>query len=81
MVNWIRPKFLKSLKRFKEFYVQPIKAGEDKEASEFDLKLMRKRTHQLNKTLEDIVHRKDLTALKDCNLPVSPSGLLVFKWL
>eukprot|EP00597_Dinobryon_sp_UTEXLB2267_P011358 CAMPEP_0170132074 /NCGR_PEP_ID=MMETSP0020_2-20130122/23648_1 /TAXON_ID=98059 /ORGANISM="Dinobryon sp., Strain UTEXLB2267" /LENGTH=909 /DNA_ID=CAMNT_0010367313 /DNA_START=57 /DNA_END=2787 /DNA_ORIENTATION=+ len=63
MVDWIRHRFLGSVKEFSKRFVIPIKSGESKDATRHDVQCMKKRSHVLHKKLKQIVDRVDVGEL------------------
>ena len=59
MVDFVRPNLLGTTKEFRNRFANPIRNGENIDASEFDVKLMKKRAFILHKTLDGVVQRKD----------------------
>jgi SNF2 family DNA or RNA helicase len=58
MVDFVRPKFLGTKKRFKDLYSIPIKAGVMSDAPMSDVRHAKRRTFALAKKLEKFVQRK-----------------------
>ncbi|KAJ1427683.1 SNF2 family N-terminal domain-containing protein, partial [Ochromonadaceae sp. CCMP2298] len=63
MVNWVKPRFLYTLKEFKKRYSDKIHKGESKNASYHDKKMMKERTFLLNKKLRHVIDRRDMSEL------------------
>lgn len=63
MVEWVKKRFLYSMKEYKRLFMDPIKKGEAKNAFPEDIKTMKKRSHALHNKLTPIVHRKDASEL------------------
>jgi SNF2 family DNA or RNA helicase len=69
MVNWVKRLFLYTPQEYKRIFVVPIKAGSNKDASNFQILQMKKRTHVLYRKLTPIVHRKDNSELRNALNP------------
>jgi hypothetical protein len=50
---------------FKKSFLEPIAAGESKDASNTQKKKMKGRIHVLRKKLKDVIQRKDINELSD----------------
>lgn len=59
MVDFVRPNLLGTNKEFRNRFANPIRNGESIDASDFDVKLMKKRAFILAKSLDGVVQRKD----------------------
>ena len=59
MVDFVRPLLLGTNKEFRNRFANPIRNGEHIDASDYDVKLMKKRAFILHKTLDGVVQRKD----------------------
>lgn len=55
MVSFVKPGLLGSYDEFKERFELPIKAGQVKDADEFDVRQMRRRCHVLYTKLQGIL--------------------------
>jgi transcriptional regulator ATRX len=64
MVSFVKPSLLGTLKEFKNRFVNPIKEGQHKDSTDYDVKFMKKRAHILHTTLEGCVQRKDFDVIK-----------------
>ncbi|CAB3359270.1 Hypothetical predicted protein [Cloeon dipterum] len=64
MVQFVKPNFLGNRKEFINRFVTPIKAGQHKESTPFQVKVMNKRACILHKMLEPSVQRYDYSVLK-----------------
>ena len=64
MVSFVKPKLLGNVKEFYNRFVNPITNGQNKDSSQSDVKLMKKRAHVLYNTLESVVQRKDSSYFK-----------------
>ena len=58
MINFCRKNYLGTSKQFKLRFASPITEGEDKDATQWQVERMRKRSFVLNKRLSSIVDRK-----------------------
>jgi SNF2 family DNA or RNA helicase len=63
MVNWVRERYLYSEPEFQERFVLPIIAGQSDDSTAEERTQMKKRIHVLNKRLQNIVDRKDISIL------------------
>lgn len=63
MVNFVKPNLLGSLKEFQNRFVNPIKNGQCKDSSEYDVKIMKRRAHVLHSKLDGCVQRLDYSVL------------------
>ncbi len=64
MVSFVKPNLLGTLNEFKNRFANPIKAGQHKDSTEYDVQFMKKRSHILHNTLEGCVQRKDFDVIK-----------------
>eukprot|EP00116_Pleurobrachia_bachei_P000393 sb/3460655/ len=65
MVNFVKPNLLGTVKEFRNMYDNPIVNGQCVDASEFDIKLMKERSHILFEHLSGCVQRRDYIVLKE----------------
>jgi transcriptional regulator ATRX len=88
MVNWVRPRFLGTIKEFRRRFLDVIKAGESKDATRYQVQAMKRRAHVLHKMLRPIIDRKDLTELSKylkpkrefvVSLAMTPSQRLLYR--
>ena len=59
MVQFVKPNLLGTKKEFLNRFVNPILAGQGKDSSAFDVKLMKQRAHILHEMLDGCVQRRD----------------------
>lgn len=64
MVNFIKPLFLGTEREFANLYANPIKAGQHKDSSKREIKIMKQRSYVLHKKLSKFVQRKEAALLK-----------------
>jgi transcriptional regulator ATRX len=64
MVSFIKPNLLGTLQEFRNRFENPIKAGQHRDSTEFDVRQMKKRSHILNNTIDPFVNRKDYSFFK-----------------
>ena len=69
MVSFVKPNLLGSIKEFKNRFVNPIAAGQNKDSTESDVRVMKKRAHVLHIMLEGCVQRKDYAVIKNDLMP------------
>ena len=65
MVSFVKPSLLGTSKEFKNMYENPINNGQCVDATEFDIKLMKERSHILYEQLSGCVQRRDYHVLKE----------------
>ena len=63
MMNWVKPRFLGTIKEFRKRFSDPIKEGESKSNSAGEVKLMKRRAFVLHKKLIPHIDRKDISTL------------------
>lgn len=64
MVQFVKPNLLGSFKEFTNRFKNPIENGQWHDSTEYDIKLMKKRTHVLNKLLKTTIQRYEVSELK-----------------
>jgi len=69
MLNWVREKPLGTIKTFTQDFEEPIRKGQDGNASEEDKKKGQKAVIVLQKLLVEVVHRRDHDATLEEDLP------------
>ena len=65
MVSFVKPSLLGTTKEFKNMYENPINNGQCVDATEFDQKVMKERSHILYEHLSGCVQRRDYNVLKE----------------
>ena len=65
MVSFVKPNLLGTTKEFKNMYENPINNGQCADATDFDMKLMKERSHILYEQLSACVQRRDYHVLKE----------------
>jgi transcriptional regulator ATRX len=64
-VQFVKPRFLGNKAEFSNVYANPIKAGQNKDSSDEEVRLMKRCSFILNKKLSKFLHRKEATLLKE----------------
>ena len=65
MVSFVKPSLLGTSREFKNMYENPINNGQCVDATEFDIKLMKERSHILYEQLSGCVQRRDYNVLRE----------------
>lgn len=65
MVSFVKPNLLGTTKEFKNMYENPINNGQCVDATDFDIRLMKERSHILYEQLSGCVQRRDYTVLRE----------------
>lgn len=65
MVSFVKPNLLGTTKEFKNMYENPINNGQCVDATEFDIKIMKERSHILFEQLSGCVQRRDYNVLRE----------------
>ena len=63
MMSFVKPNLLGDRKEFANRFANPIKNGQHKDSTSFDVRLMKHRAHVLHRLLEPCVQRLDYTIL------------------
>ncbi|XP_054711229.1 transcriptional regulator ATRX homolog [Uloborus diversus] len=63
MLSFVKPHLLGTAKEFRNRFVHPIQNGQYENSTQYDVKLMKKRTHILHKLLDGCVQRCDYSSL------------------
>lgn len=63
MVNFVKPHLLGTKKEFRNRFENPISNGQHIDSTDFDVHLMKRRSHILHTVLNDCVHRCDYKVL------------------
>ncbi|KAI1286119.1 Transcriptional regulator ATRX -like protein [Halotydeus destructor] len=64
MVNFVKPNLLGTLKEFRNRFGNPIRNGENKDSTDAQVRLMKRRAHVLWRKLGSCIQRLDYTVLK-----------------
>lgn len=78
MIQFVKSGSLGSEQSFRRTFLDPITAGESKDASAYEKKKMKGRIHVLRKKVKDIIQRKDVTELQS-ELPHKREFIIVIK--
>lgn len=65
MVSFVKPSLLGTSREFKNMYENPINNGQCVDATPFDIKLMKERSHILYEQLSGCVQRRDYNVLRE----------------
>lgn len=65
MVHWIKPCYLGDIKEFNNLYANPIKEGQLKDSTPYQIKKMKQKCFVLNKMLDKFVQRREASILKE----------------
>jgi len=65
MVSFVKPSLLGTVKEFKNMYENPINNGSCADATPYDIRLMKERSHILFEQLSGCVQRRDYYVLKE----------------
>ncbi|KAL3288349.1 hypothetical protein HHI36_002797 [Cryptolaemus montrouzieri] len=63
MVQFVKPSLLGTYKEYLNRFVNPITNGQYTDSTQYDINIMRRRSHVLHKLLEGIVQRRDYSVL------------------
>lgn len=63
MVHFVKPSLLGTYKEYLNRFVNPITNGQYTDSTQYDINLMRRRSHVLHKLLDGIVQRRDYSVL------------------
>ncbi len=69
MVSFVKPNLLGNKKEFNNRFANPINAGQMKDSTESDVRIMKKRAHVLHNLLDGCVQRKDYNVIKSYLMP------------
>ena len=65
MVDMVRPLYLGNLKEFQNQFAHPIKEGQAKDSTKYQVRKMKRRSHVLHTKLSGFVHRRSWAILRD----------------
>lgn len=63
MVQFVKPNLLGTYKEYLNRFVNPITNGQYTDSTQYDINIMRRRSHVLHKLLDGIVQRRDYSIL------------------
>ena len=78
MVSFVKPSLLGTKEEFANRFANPIKAGETKDATHYDERMMKRRISVLHKVLQDTVHRRGYEHLTEV-LPTKLEYVLLLR--